>query len=44
MLASLYCEYNYADNPILVNQNITWEHALADLRQYKSNLSIAFIS
>ena len=26
MLASLYNEYNYADNPFLVNQNITWEH------------------
>jgi len=26
MLASLYNEYNYADNPFLVNQNITLEH------------------
>ena len=22
----IYCEYNYADNPFLSNQNITWEH------------------
>ena len=26
MLASLYSEYNYAYNPFLVNQNLTWEH------------------